>query len=61
MVQIESTHRDLLLSTTGAEYWTSQRLVTLYESACRGREERARVGIVRALEVRPRLLSRGPD
>ncbi|WVQ98412.1 hypothetical protein IAU59_005535 [Kwoniella sp. CBS 9459] len=49
--RIESTHRTLLSTSTGPEYWTSQRLVTLYESACRGREERPRVGIVRALEV----------
>ncbi|OCF44763.1 hypothetical protein I317_01453 [Kwoniella heveanensis CBS 569] len=51
--RIESTHRTLLSASTGPEYWTSQRLVTLYESACRGREERPRVGIVRALEVTP--------
>lgn len=50
-MQIESTHRSLLTTTTGAQYWTSQRLVGLYESACKGREERPRVGIVRALEV----------
>ncbi|WVF72536.1 hypothetical protein IAT40_007353 [Kwoniella sp. CBS 6097] len=51
--RIESTHRTLLSASTGPEYWTSHRLVTLYESACRGREERPRVGIVRALEVTP--------
>ncbi|ORX39593.1 hypothetical protein BD324DRAFT_654814 [Kockovaella imperatae] len=50
---IESAHRSLLHSSTGAQYWTSQRLVALYESACKGREERPRVGIVRALEVFP--------
>jgi protein phosphatase 1 regulatory subunit 37 len=37
--------------TTGAEYWTAMRLVKLYETACKGREEKPRVGIVRALEV----------
>ncbi|CAD6576198.1 MAG: hypothetical protein TREMPRED_001605, partial [Tremellales sp. Tagirdzhanova-0007] len=47
---IESTHRSLLTKTTGAEYWTSARLVTLYENACRLREERPRTGIIRALE-----------
>ncbi|KAK4687531.1 protein phosphatase 1 regulatory subunit 37, partial [Tremellales sp. Uapishka_1] len=49
--RIESSHRSLLSTTTGPEYWTSQRLVTLYESACRGREERPRIGVVRALET----------
>ncbi|RSH95673.1 hypothetical protein EHS25_000765 [Saitozyma podzolica] len=52
--RIESTHRSLLSASTGAEYWTSARLITLYESACRGREERPRVGIVRALEIIPK-------
>ena len=52
-LQIESTHRSLVSSTVGAQYWTSDKLVALYENACRGREERSRVGIVRALEVRP--------
>ncbi|WVW83494.1 hypothetical protein I302_105515 [Kwoniella bestiolae CBS 10118] len=51
--RIESNHRSLLSSSCGPQYWTSQRLVTLYESACRGREERPRVGIVRALETIP--------
>ncbi|WVQ77942.1 hypothetical protein IAT38_000022 [Cryptococcus sp. DSM 104549] len=51
--RIESTHKSLLSASTGPEYWTAARLVTLYESACRGREERPRVGIVRALEVIP--------
>ncbi|KAK8870050.1 hypothetical protein IAR55_000620 [Kwoniella newhampshirensis] len=51
--RIETTHRSLLCASTGPEYWTAARLVSLYESACRGREERSRVGIVRALEVIP--------
>ncbi|WWC85158.1 uncharacterized protein L201_000015 [Kwoniella dendrophila CBS 6074] len=51
--RIESNHKLLLSSSCGPQYWTSQRLVTLYESACRGREERPRVGIVRALETIP--------
>ncbi|RXK36032.1 hypothetical protein M231_06680 [Tremella mesenterica] len=50
-MQIESIHRNLVTSAVGAQYWTSERLVALYESACRGREERPRVGIVRTLEV----------
>ncbi|ORY32099.1 hypothetical protein BCR39DRAFT_524149 [Naematelia encephala] len=51
--RIETSHRDLLASSSGAEYWTAQRLVGLYENACRGHEERPRVGIVRALEIIP--------
>jgi hypothetical protein len=43
--------------TTGAEYWTAARLVKLYETACKGREEKPRVGIVRALEVNLVLLT----
>ncbi|WRT66800.1 uncharacterized protein IL334_003763 [Kwoniella shivajii] len=51
--RIETNHRLLLSSSCGPQYWSSHRLVMLYESACRGREERPRVGIVRALEVIP--------
>jgi len=44
----------MLLSTaSGGEYWTSIRLIKLYESACRGREEKPRLGIVRALQALP--------
>jgi protein phosphatase 1 regulatory subunit 37 len=49
--QIESLHRTTMSTSSGAEYWNSTRLVALYENACRIREERPRVGIVRALEV----------
>lgn len=44
----------MLLSTaSGANYWTSIRLIKLYESACRGREEKPRLGIIRALQAIP--------
>lgn len=44
----------MLLSTArGSEYWTSMRLIKLYESACRGREEKPRLGVVRALQALP--------
>lgn len=43
----------LLTTASGGEYWTSIRLIKLYESACRGREEKPRLGIVRALQSLP--------
>jgi hypothetical protein len=44
----------MLLSTaSGGEYWTSIRLIKLYESACRGREEKPRLGVIRALQALP--------
>lgn len=44
----------MLLSTArGSEYWTSMRLIKLYESACRGREEKPMLGVVRALQALP--------
>ena len=52
-LQIESSHRSMMSTLQGAKYWTPDRLITLYENACRGREERARVGIVRAIENLP--------
>ncbi|WWC61497.1 uncharacterized protein I303_104081 [Kwoniella dejecticola CBS 10117] len=51
--RIETNHRTLLSSSCGPEYWHSRRLVLLYETACRSREEKPRVGITRALEVIP--------
>lgn len=53
--QIESEHMSLLSAATGAEYWTNEKLVMLYERACRVHCERPRVAIVRALEVSPTL------
>ncbi|ODN85879.1 hypothetical protein L198_07444 [Cryptococcus wingfieldii CBS 7118] len=49
--KIEVAQRQLLEASTGPEYWTPQRLVTLYEQACKSREERPKIGVVRALEV----------
>ncbi|WVQ71367.1 hypothetical protein IAR50_000896 [Cryptococcus sp. DSM 104548] len=51
--KIEIAQRQLLEASTGPEYWTPQRLVALYEQACKSREERPRIGIVRALETLP--------
>nr|ODN75708.1 hypothetical protein L203_06480 [Cryptococcus depauperatus CBS 7841] len=49
--RVEDTHRQLLSTSVGPEYWTPQRLISLYETACRGREEKPRIGILRALEA----------
>ncbi|TYJ53131.1 hypothetical protein B9479_006254 [Cryptococcus floricola] len=58
--KIEVAQRQLLEASTGPEYWTPQRLVTLYEQACKSREERPRIGVVRALETlstaKPRII-----
>ncbi|WWC69798.1 uncharacterized protein I206_103741 [Kwoniella pini CBS 10737] len=51
--RIELNHKTLLSSNCGPKYWHSRRLVLLYETACRSREERPRVGITRALEMIP--------
>jgi protein phosphatase 1 regulatory subunit 37 len=55
---IETTYRELLLSHAGAEYWTAERLVQLYELACKGREERPKPVIRKALKVCPPWLIR---
>ncbi|KAL1407472.1 hypothetical protein Q8F55_006905 [Vanrija albida] len=59
--QVETRQRTLLTAAKGAEYWTSMRLIKLYESACRGREEKPRIAIVKALQAipqapRPRII-----
>ncbi|BEI85076.1 hypothetical protein CcaverHIS002_0504770 [Cutaneotrichosporon cavernicola] len=51
--KVETRQRQLLSTASGAEYWSSMRLIKLYESACRGREEKPRLGIVRALQAIP--------
>lgn len=50
---MEARQRLLLSTASGANYWTSIRLIKLYESACRGREEKPRLGIIRALQAIP--------
>ncbi|GMK55777.1 hypothetical protein CspeluHIS016_0208330 [Cutaneotrichosporon spelunceum] len=51
--KVETRQRQLLSTASGAEYWSSMRLIKLYESACRGREEKPRLGIVRSLQAIP--------
>lgn len=42
---IEKTAKENWGRNTGKDYWTRERLVGLYESACKGREEPVRVGL----------------
>jgi protein phosphatase 1 regulatory subunit 37 len=49
--EIERTKDQEVTSVTAQDYWTQARLVALYESACKGREEMIRSGIVNALNV----------
>ena len=41
----------MMRSSIGAGFWNGEKLVELYEIACRGREETTRVGIRQALSV----------
>jgi hypothetical protein len=41
----------MMQSSVGAAFWNGEKLVELYEIACAGREESARVGIKQALSV----------
>lgn len=41
----------MMQSSVGAGFWNGEKLVELYEIACAGREESARVGIKQALSV----------
>jgi len=49
--EIERTKDKEVTSITAQDYWTRAKLVALYESACKGREEMIRTGIVNALSV----------
>jgi protein phosphatase 1 regulatory subunit 37 len=49
--EIERTKDQEVTSITAQDYWTRAKLVALYESACKGREEMIRSGIVDALSV----------
>ncbi|KJD99826.1 hypothetical protein I311_06588 [Cryptococcus gattii NT-10] len=53
--KIENTQRSLLRTSLHPSYWTPHRLVVLYEQACRGRDERPRIGVIRALESLPAI------
>lgn len=56
--EIERTKDQEVTSITAQDYWTRAKLVALYESACKGREEMIRVGIVNALSVSGLLVFR---
>lgn len=50
--QVEESATMMMQSSIGAEFWSGEKLVELYEIACKGREETARAGIRQALSVR---------
>lgn len=49
--QVEESATMMMRSSIGAEFWNGEKLVELYEIACKGREETARGGIRQALSV----------
>lgn len=49
--QVEESATRMMQSSVGAAFWNGEKLVELYEIACAGREESARVGIKQALSV----------
>lgn len=57
--QVEESATRMMQSSVGAEFWNGEKLVELYEIACAGREESARVGIKQALSVSRRAFRTG--
>lgn len=49
--QVEESATMMMRSSIGAEFWNGEKLVELYEIACKGREEIPRAGIRQALSV----------
>ena len=49
--EIERTKNEEVVAITAKEYWTRGKLVALYETACKGREELIRKGVVSGLNV----------
>jgi protein phosphatase 1 regulatory subunit 37 len=49
--EIERTKNEEVKMIGAKDYWTEQKLIALYESACKGREEMVRSGIREALAV----------
>ena len=49
--EIERTKNEEVVAITAKEYWTRGKLVALYETACKAREELIRKGVVSGLTV----------
>jgi hypothetical protein len=49
--KIEQSKAEELKAQSGRDYWTRDKLVSLYESACKGREETVRLGVRNAILV----------